>query len=130
MRISLAQPSRIRVETFNLSNGADTVLQLLDANGTLVVLDDGTKLENDNAAVARPFEITPCGNRREEIPQVYFDQGINNGSRLASTITTGLIPLAAGTYYAKVTSRDTFNPIGQNLAAGKTGSYDFIVTLQ
>jgi hypothetical protein len=127
-RITLGQPTRVRVETFNLSNGADTVVQLLDANGTVVKLNDGTELVNDNAIVARPFEVTTCGNRWEAIPQVYFDQGINNGSRLASTVSTGTEVLPPGTYYAKVTSRATFQPNGQNLAAGKMGSYDLIVT--
>jgi hypothetical protein len=124
IRITLTAPSRVTVETFNLSNGADTVLQLLDANGAVVVLSNGTRLENDNAAVPRLFESTSCGNRRIPIPRFYFDQGIHNGARLASTVSTGVAELPAGTYFAAVKAS------GSNPAAGSLGSYDVIVTLQ
>jgi hypothetical protein len=116
VKIELTAPSQVTVETFNLSNGADTTLQLLDANGTVV-------LANDNKVPpAMPSEVTSCGNRRIRIPQFYFEEGINNGENLASAV--GPVELPAGTYFAVVKSS------GSNPAAGSLGSYDLIVTLQ
>jgi hypothetical protein len=116
VKIELTAPSQVTVETFNLSNGADTTLQLLDANGTVV-------LANDNKVPpAMPSEVTSCGNRRIRIPQFYFEEGINNGENLASAV--GPVELPAGTYFAVVKAS------GSNPAAGSLGSYDLIVTLQ
>ncbi len=132
VRIQLNTSRSVKIDTFNLSNGADTVVQLLDANGTVVVLDlNGVPLplENDNAATPKLFTPTICGNRRVPIPQAYFDLGVNNGARLASTVSTGSSVLSAGTYYAKVMSRATAGT-GRNLSAGELGSYDLVVTLQ
>jgi len=117
VHIQLNTLRSVTIETFNLSNGADTVVQLLDASGGVVDT-------NDNAPSPKLFTPTICGNRREAIPQVYFESGINNGARLASTI--GPTTLPAGNYYAKVMSTGS----GRNLAAGELGSYDLIVTLQ
>ncbi|MEW6683569.1 MAG: hypothetical protein AB1451_11705 [Nitrospirota bacterium] len=133
VRIQLTTPRSVTIETFNLSNGADTVVQLLDANGNVVQIDvngDGTleRLDSDNAPAPRLFTPTICGNRVAQIPQAYFDAGINNGARLASTVSTGQVVLPAGTYYGKVISRATAG-IGRNPAAGTLGSYDLIVTL-
>jgi hypothetical protein len=124
VKILVSTPSRVTVETFNLSNGADTTLQLLDANGAVIVLSNGAPMENDNAAAPRLFESTTCGNRRIPIPYFYFDQGINNGARLASTVSSGTEVLPAGTYFAVVKASES------NPAAGSLGSYDLIVTLQ
>ncbi|MFZ5877637.1 MAG: hypothetical protein ACOYXU_14720 [Nitrospirota bacterium] len=115
VKILVSTPSRVTVETFNLSNGADTTLRLLDATGAEV-------LSNDNKATPRPFELTSCGNRRVQIPGFYFDEGINNGERLASKV--GPVEVQPGTYFAVVTAS------GANPAAGKLGSYDLIVNLQ
>jgi hypothetical protein len=119
VRVQLDTPRSVQIETFNLSNGADTVVQLLDASSVVQV-------ENDNATLPRPFTPTVCGNRREPIPQDYFEAGINNGARLASSV--GPVALPAGTYYARVTSRAAANS-GRNVAAGELGSYDLVVTL-
>jgi hypothetical protein len=126
VQITLSTQRAVTVETFNLSNGADTVLQLLNANGEVL-------LTNDNADTPRRYEevqLTGCGNRQVYIPRAYFDLGVNNGERLASKVSTEPSFLAPGTYYAKVMSRATFNPQGRNFAAGELGSYDLIVTLQ
>jgi hypothetical protein len=128
IRITLSTPRAMTVETLNLSNGADTFVQLLDATGQVVQLSDGTRLENDNAGgTPRPFELTGCGNRRVAIPDVYFRDGLHNGSRLRSLVTTGSEVLPAGDYFAKVMSRATLP--GGSPSAGKLGSYDLIVTL-
>lgn len=127
IRITLSTPQAMTVETFNLSNGADTYVQLLDVMGQVVQLSDGTRLENDNAGgVPRPFEPTGCGNRRVAIPDVYFRDGVHNGSRLRSLVTTGSEVLPAGDYFVKVMSRATLG--GGNPSAGTLGSYDVIVT--
>jgi hypothetical protein len=124
VKITLSVPSTVTIETVNLSNGADTFVQLVDSNGTVVVLD-GVPLQNDNAPAPRPFTLTQCGNRRTEIPQVYFERGLNNGARLASTVSTGASLLPTGTYYARVSSSPN-----RNLGAGELGSYDLVVTIQ
>jgi hypothetical protein len=123
LKIELTVPSTVTVETFNLSNGADTVVQLLDAQGGLL-------FENDNVDPPRPniFQPTGCGNRQVPTPQAYYDLGVNNGARLASTIPSTLLQ-PPGPYYVKVLSRATFNPTGRNLAAGALGSYDVMVTI-
>jgi hypothetical protein len=87
------------------------------------------RLENDNATSPKPFTPTACGNRAVAIPDVYINSGINNGERLASTVSTRATLLPAGTYYAKVMSRATVGT-GRNLAAGELGSYDLAVILQ
>jgi hypothetical protein len=115
VKILVSNPSRLTVETFNLSNGADTIIRLLDATGTEV-------LSNDNKTTPRLFEVTSCGNRRVPIPVFYFEEGINNGERLASKV--GPVEVQPGTYFAMVTASRT------NLAAGTLGSYDLIVNLQ
>ncbi len=120
--------SQVRIETVNLSNGADTYVELVDAAGEVVVLN-GVPLRNDNAPAPRLFTPTQCGNRQTEIPQVYFNAGLNNGARLASTLpadpTETWMLLPAGTYYARVSSSPN-----RNLGAGELGSYDLVVTIQ
>lgn len=118
VQIVLNAPSAVTVETYNLSNGADTFIQLLDSNGTLLEA-------NDNVPLPLPpnvFRPTGCGNRVVPIPDGYYDIGINNGTRLASKLST---VLPAGTYYAGVSSSSNRNP-----GAGELGSYDLMVTVQ
>lgn len=123
-QIRLSAPGTVTVETFNLSNGADTVIELVNANGDVL-------FTNDNADLPRTFnqvQLTGCGNRQVFISRTYFDLGVNNGERLASRVESTL--LSPGTYYAKVMSRATYNQIGRNFAAGALGSYDTMVTVQ
>ncbi len=123
LRIELAAPGTVTVETFNLSNGADTVLQLVNAAGDVL-------LTNDNSDTPRRFDqvqLTGCGNRQVFISRTYFDLGVNNGERLASRVASPV--LAPGVYYARVMSRETFDPQGRNFAAGALGSYDAMVTV-
>jgi hypothetical protein len=128
VRIRLDAPNTVKIETVNLSNGADTFVQLVDSNDNVVVMATPTGpkvLENDNAPVPKLFTPVQCGNRQTLIPQAYFDIGINNGARLASTVSTGASLLPAGTYYAKVSSSPNRGP-----GSGELGSYDLVVTFQ
>ncbi len=126
VRIDLLAPKTVTVETFNLSNGADTVVELLDAQGAVIAFNDNA---TDNAGVVpRGFEVTGCGNRQTPIPSSYVDLGINDGAELASTVGSANT-LPEGTYYVKVTSRAALGG-GRELAAGALGSYDLVVTLK
>lgn len=128
VQIPLPVDRAVTVETFNLSNGADTVVELLNAQGQVVSVN-GVPLENDNALNPRGFELTACGNRRKPVPAVYFAEGINNGARFASSASTGIgNTLPAGMYYARITSKATSGQ-GRVVSAGELGSYDLIVTL-
>jgi hypothetical protein len=138
VRIQLDAPRRVTVETFNLSNGADTFLQLLHSDGvTVVEIDsdvdgdgdlDRVRLENDNAAMPKLYTLTGCGNRVTPIPQAYFNAGVNNGARLASTVSTGPVILPPGAYYARVMSKAAVG--ARNISAGELGSYDLTITVQ
>jgi len=116
----LDMPRSVKVETFNLSNGADTFLQIVDANGAVVMVS-GVKVESDDAAIPKPVQLGVC-NRAVPLPSVYRDMGVNNGERLASTVMFVAQP---GTYYAKVTA----SPKGPSAGAGTMGSYGLLVTL-
>ena len=105
------------VDTFNLSNGADTALQIVDANDAVVVRQDGTRAENDDAAFPRGYEPQRC-NRFIRVPLAYMP-GPNNGERFASTVRFDAQP---GTYYAKVVSSR------KDPRAGVMGSYGLIVS--
>jgi hypothetical protein len=115
----------VKVETFNLSNGADTFLQIVDANGAVVVVSGVKKVENDNAAddavIPKPVQLGVC-NRAVPLPAVYRNMGVNNGERLASTV---VFDAQAGIYYAKVTA----SLKGPSAGAGTLGSYGLLVTL-
>ncbi len=104
----------VTVETFNLSNGADTFLQIMNATGAVVA-------ENDDAATPKPVQLGVC-NRAVPLPAVYRSMGVNNGERLASTVAFVAQP---GTYYARVTA--SFK--GPSAGAGAMGSYGLQVTL-
>ncbi len=119
VQIVLSAPSAVTVETYNLSNGADTLLQLLDSSGTLLGENDNVPPPPPSEPLP-PFRPTGCGNRLVPIPDAYYVVGLNNGARLASKFET---TLPAGTYYAKVSSSSS-----RNLGAGELGSYDLVVT--
>ena len=102
-------PRSVTVQTFNLTNGADTSLQIVDANSVV-------KVENDDAIV--PYQPQRC-NRLVPVPESYRvgpSAGPNNGERFASSVTFVAQP---GIYYAKVTA----SPKGQSAGAGTMGSY-------
>ncbi len=110
----------VMVETFNLSNGADTFLQIVDATGAVVVVN-GVKAENDDATTPKQVQLEVC-NRAVPLPAVYSAMGVNNGERLASTVAFVAQP---GTYYARVTA----SPKGPSAGAGTMGSYGLQITL-
>ncbi len=116
-RFTVDVPRTVTVDTFNLSNGADTILQIVDASGAVVVRGDGTSAENDDAAAPRHYEPQRC-NRFVPVPQAYM-AGPNNGERFASTVAFDAQP---GTYFAKVVGSQ------KDPAAGVMGSYGLLVS--
>ncbi|MBI3608735.1 MAG: hypothetical protein HY207_12270 [Nitrospirae bacterium] len=118
MRFTVDVPRPVTVDTFNLSNGADTALQIVDASGAIVVRGDGTRAENDDAVAPHPYEPQRC-NRFIPVPQAYM-AGPNNGERFASTVAFDAQP---GTYFAKVVASR------KDPAAGVMGSYGLLVSL-
>jgi len=105
-------PRSVTVQTFNLTNGADTMLRIVDGAG-------GVKAENDDAIV--PYQPQRC-NRLVPVPTPYMG-GANNGERLASSVTFNAQP---GTYYAKITASTK----GPSVGAGTMGSYGLQVILR
>ncbi|MFZ5861617.1 MAG: hypothetical protein ACOYXR_02025 [Nitrospirota bacterium] len=120
VRFSVATAGTVKIETFNLSNGADTVVELLNEQGVLVSGEDATATPRESL---RGFERTGCGNRERPTPPVYM-AGINNGVNFSSTV--GPLSLTPGVYYVKVMSAGP----ARNPSAGVLGSYDLVVTLQ
>jgi hypothetical protein len=95
-----------RIETFNLHNGADTLLTLID--------DGGNTLSNDNHDGA-VYEYDP------DVVQGHpLKWEINDGCKLASRLE--FTPQLSGTYYLRVESAN------QTLAAGSYGNYALQIT--
>jgi hypothetical protein len=101
----------VKVETFNLSTGADTFLQIVDANAVV-------SAQNDDAVSPRPVQPGVCN---WDVPVAYREIGVNNGKRFASTVTFDAQP---GIYYARVTASPKKDP-----RTGAMGSYGLLVTL-
>ncbi len=103
----------VTVQTFNLTNGADTSLQIRDVSDAVVV-----GAENDDAIVPVPYQPQRC-NRLVPVPESYRvgpNAGPNNGERFASSVT---FAAQSGIYYARVTA----SPKGPSAGAGTMGSY-------
>lgn len=93
---SASQGSSYRIETYDLRNGTDTWLRVLDISGAPVA-------ENDNHATFDDLSATQT-------------QNVNDGCTLASRIS--FTPELSGTYYVEVTASPEVP-----LAAGHYGSY-------
>jgi hypothetical protein len=113
-KFSVDVPRRVKAQTFNLTNGADTVLRIVDGAG-------GVKAENDDATVPVPYQSRRC-NRLVPVPVPYMG-GLNNGERLASSVEFDAQP--GTSYYARVTA----SLKGPSAGAGTMGSYGLQVTL-
>jgi hypothetical protein len=111
-------PRSVTVETFNLSNGADTFLQVVDANDQVVVWGSGVSAQDDDAGSLRSVQDGVCN---WNVPVAYREIGVNNGKRFASTVTFDAQP---GIYYARVTASPKKDP-----RTGAMGSYGLLVTL-
>jgi hypothetical protein len=119
-RFTVDVPRSVTIQTFNLTNGADTSLQVRDVSGAVVV-----GAENDDAIVPVLYQPQRC-NRLVPVPESYRvgpNAGPNNGERFASSVTFVAQP---GTYYAKVTA----SLKGQSAGAGTMGSYGLQVILR
>ncbi len=90
------------IETTNLSNGADTYLEILDTDGTTVI---GTSDDRN-----------PITNK-----QNCFSCPPNDATTLSSTVS--ITPSSAGTIFAKVSR----SPLAPN-SSGTYGSYDLRIT--
>jgi hypothetical protein len=121
LAFTVSAPRSVTVETFNLTNGADTFVQIVDANDGVLVGTGGLKVENDDAVNPKPYQSGLC-NRVVPVPAPYLE-GPNNGTRFASSVTFDALP-GTYTYYAKITSARK-NPT----SAGELGSYGLVVTL-
>ena len=121
VKFNVNVPRKVTVKTFNLTNGADTMLQIVDANDTAVIGKDDAPvvLADDPASVS--YQAQRC-NRLVPVPGPYMG-GANNGERLASAVTFDAQP---GTYYAMVTSSTK----GPSVGAGTMGSYGLQVILR
>lgn len=90
------------IETLNLSNGADTFIEILNANGTQVIASN-----DDRSVITCPNECVAC-------PQ-------NDTTVLSSNVQ--ITPSASGTLYVRI-SRSLFAPD----SAGVYGSYDLKIS--
>ncbi|NOZ54040.1 MAG: hypothetical protein GXP08_13075 [Gammaproteobacteria bacterium] len=104
--------STYRIETINLSNGADTYLRVLDANGSQVFDLSGQILANDD----RPGTVY-CGA---------FDNPcrIHNNDVMLSSVLS-FAPSATDTYYVEVTTS-----LSKPAAAGRYGTYTLQITAE
>ncbi|MEO5657308.1 MAG: hypothetical protein ABIO65_08640, partial [Nitrospiria bacterium] len=111
------------IETFNLTNGADTVLSILADNGTPFLDTTNQPLGNDDTAVPYRPDRQRC-NQKVEVPAPYLngseESHPNNGQRYASRVSFTFQP---GTYYVKVTA-------GTKPRAGRLGSYGLSIAIQ
>lgn len=114
-RLELGSQQTVTVETFNLTNGADTFLQILDSKQTVLQTNDDAS-DPDPKPAYRP---TQC-NQAIAVPGVYMS-GPNNGQRFASRVS---FPAGPGTYYVKV-SAGTTHP-----EAGRLGGYGLSIVIQ
>lgn len=102
--VSLTQGTPYTIETTNLTNGADTFLEILNDQETVIK-------SNDNGTGAT---YNQCQTLGLSCPP-------NNGTALASRVT--LTPPASGTYFVKITRSATALP-----SAGTYGSYTLRLT--
>ena len=101
-----ARPGRTYlIETFNLSNAADTYLRILDADGNVVFDATGTMMVNDNrpgTVFCEPYD-NPCRIHNDDLTlssELYFK------------------PAKNATYYAEVTSSPN-----RPASSGRYGTY-------
>jgi len=98
------------VETFDLSNGADTYIRILDRFGNVATNRYGEVMENDN----RPGTVY-CGSF-DTICRVH-----NDDIMLSSELNFS--PITSGTYFVEVTTSKT-----RPNAAGRYGSYTLMIS--
>lgn len=101
----LTQGRSYIVETTNLSNGADTFLEILTNQGTVITSNDNATSSTDYSQCQTPGLSCPP----------------NNGTALASRVT--LSPSASGTYFVRVMRSASAPP-----SAGTYGSYTLRLT--
>ncbi len=94
------------IQTLGLTNGADTLLEVLDTNGTTV-------LESNDNADGETYN-TSCG-------VIFFNCPSNDDQTLSSQVTFN--PSAPGTYYIRIRSSPDAPP-----SAGVYGGYQIQVT--
>lgn len=119
VKFSVYVPRKVTVKTFNLTNGADTMLEIVDANDTVVIWNDDAPVVPANDPASVSYQPQRC-NRVVPVPTPYMG-GVNNGERLASSVTFDAQP---GTYYARVTASTS-----PSVGAGTMGSYGLQVML-
>ncbi|MBI3607956.1 MAG: pre-peptidase C-terminal domain-containing protein [Nitrospirae bacterium] len=103
--VNLTQGTSYTIETINLSNGADTFLQILNDQMTMIASNDnGTDTANYSQCQTPGVPCPP-----------------NDGTSLASRVT--LTPSASGTYFVKITRSANAPP-----SAGTYGSYTLRLT--
>ena len=103
--VNLTQETSYTIETINLSNGADTFIEILNNQMTVIGSNDnGTGTANYSQCQAQGLSCPP-----------------NDGTSLASRVT--LTPSASGTYFVKIT-----RPANAPPSAGTYGSYTLRLT--
>jgi len=98
------------VETYDLSNGADTYIRILDRYGNVVTNRNGDAMENDN----RPGTVF-CGSF-DMICRVH-----NDDLMLSSELN--FTPTVSGTYFVEVSTSNSHPN-----AAGRYGSYTLMIS--
>jgi len=98
------------VETYDLSNGADTYIRILDRFGNVTYSRSGDIMINDN----RPGTVM-CGTY-DSVCRVH-----NDGLMLSSELT--FTPITSGTYYVEVSSSSS-----RPKAAGRYGTYSLEIS--
>jgi hypothetical protein len=101
--VNLTQGTSYTIEANNLANGADTFVELLNDQMTVIASNDNRTGTADYSQCPTPG--SPC----------------NNGTALASRVT--LTPSASGTYFVKITRSANAPP-----SAGTYGSYTLRLT--
>jgi hypothetical protein len=100
------------IETFDLSNGADTYIRLLNSNGDVVINQSGQSLVNDDrpgTVYCYPFD-NPC--------RIHFDD-------LMLSSELNFTPSTSGVYYVEVYTSP--NP---HAGGGRYGTYKIQITDQ
>ncbi|MDH5324563.1 MAG: hypothetical protein OEZ68_08305 [Gammaproteobacteria bacterium] len=109
-RFDAVAGSSYTVETLGLSNGADTFIRILDANGNLVLGASGEPMQNNDrpgTVYCYPFD-SPCR--------------VHNDATMLSSVLT-FQPLLSAPYWVQIST----NP-NRPAAAGRYGSYQFKIT--
>lgn len=118
IRLDATNGTTYRIETYNLKNGTDTVIQILDAGGNSL----GNSYRNDNHDETAPEDLAYCEQNLlypDSDPSIYTlicNDGCNLASRLDFTAP------ATATYYVQITTATTADE--RPLFAGRYGSYD------